>query len=259
MMKTPIVLSAFGTTSRALDTYAFMDGIVREKFPDHDIRWAYTSRIVRHRLKGDSAAKVKHPSTVLDELFEQGYPWAVVQSMHLTWGHEFYRLVGDADQSDIRTSMGLPLLTAYDDYLKVSRALSLEISSDPQQATVLVGHGTDHPAWTSYLALDTILKNEYGPGIHVGVVDKEPSKDLLIEKLARSGVRQVSLIPLMLVAGVHVAEDLNGDEDSWKNAFNERDIAVTVTEKGVGYNPKIVDIFVDHIQQALDLIPGSDQ
>ena len=275
-MKPPIILAAFGTTSRALDTYAFMDNIIREKFPDHDIRWAYTSRIVRHRLKGDSANKVNHPSTVLKELYEQGYPWAVVQSMHLTWGHEFYRLVNDADQAEIRTTMGLPLLTSYNDYLKVSRALSIKparpepdmasghneyrnYSENQGQATVLVGHGTDHPAWTSYLALETILKNEYGSGIHVGVVDKEPSKDLLIEKLARSGIRHVSLIPLMLVAGVHVEEDLNGnDEDSWKNAFNKKDISVTVKKKGLGYNKTIVDIFVNHIQQALEVIPGSD-
>ncbi len=105
------------------------------------------------------------------------------------------------------------------------------------EATILVGHGTDHTAWASYLALKTILKEKYGPDIHVSVIDKKPSKELLIEKIVRSGVRQVGLVPFMLVAGVHVEEDLTGEEDSWKKAFNEKNILVTVKKKGIGYRP----------------------
>ena len=103
--------------------------------------------------------------------------------------------------------------------------------------------------------METILKEEYGPYIHVGVIDKKPSKELLIEKIVRSGVRQVVLVPFMLVAGVHVEEDLAGGEDSWEKAFNEKDILVTIKKKGIGYNKKIIEIFINHIQHALDIIP----
>ncbi|MCD4678561.1 MAG: sirohydrochlorin cobaltochelatase, partial [Desulfobacula sp.] len=82
---------------------------------------------------------------------------------------------------------------------------------------------------------------------------------LLIEKIVRSGIRQVTLVPFMLVAGVHVEEDLKGDEDSWKKAFNEKDIAVMVEKKGVGYNKQIIELFINHIQHALDVIPQSIQ
>ena len=258
-MKPPIVLTAFGTTSKALDTYSFMDSIIKARFPGHEILWAYTSRIVKHRLKKNLTAKIKHPDIVLKELYDKGHKWAVVQSMHLICGHEFYRLVDEAEKSKIRTSIGLPLLTSWEDYNKVSTALSLKKILHENQATILVGHGTDHPAWTSYLALETILKKEYGPDIHVGVIDKQPSKELLIEKIVRSGVRQVTLVPFMLVAGVHVEEDLKGDEDSWKKAFNEKDIAVMVEKKGVGYNKQIIELFINHIQHALDVIPQSIQ
>ena len=50
-MKPPIVLTAFGTTSKALETYSFMDTIIKRRFADHEVIWAYTSRIVRDKFK----------------------------------------------------------------------------------------------------------------------------------------------------------------------------------------------------------------
>jgi len=59
----------------------------------------------------------------------------------------------------------------------------------------------------------------------------------------------------MLVAGVHFEEDLAGPKDSWKSAFEARSISVTLELEGVGGHPRIIDIFGDHIQSALDVIP----
>jgi hypothetical protein len=39
-----IVLAAFGTTTAAFDTYNHFETKVKERFPDHEIRWAFTSR-----------------------------------------------------------------------------------------------------------------------------------------------------------------------------------------------------------------------
>ncbi len=33
-MQIPIVMVAFGNTSRALDTYAYIDGIIRDRFQE---------------------------------------------------------------------------------------------------------------------------------------------------------------------------------------------------------------------------------
>ena len=59
-MKTPIVMVAFGTTTKAR-----------------------------------SDIELKPPYQVLSDLWAKGHQWAVVQSMHLICGHEFYRLVDD--------------------------------------------------------------------------------------------------------------------------------------------------------------------
>jgi len=254
-MKPPIILTAFGTTSKALETYSFMNNIIKKRFADHEVAWAYTSRIVRDKLKKKSNISIRHPDTILDEFYDKGHKWAVAQSMHLVCGHEFHRLVDETKKSKIRTTVGLPLLTSYDDYKAVGSALSVDEYLQQNEAVILMGHGTDHPAWASYPALENILQQDYGPDVHVGVIDKEPSRELFIEKIVKTGVKQALLLPLMLVAGMHLAKDLEGDEDSWQNAFNEKNIFVKIEKKGLGFNKKIIDIFVSHIQDAIDVIP----
>jgi sirohydrochlorin cobaltochelatase len=255
-MQTPIVLTAFGTTSNALKTYDFMDKIIREEFPGHEIVWAFSSRMVRDRLKDKKKIEASHPHEVLQVLSEQGHAWAVVQSMHLLCGHEFYRMLEEVRPLPIRTSIGLPLLTSYEDYHSLAEALGFDGVSD-DEAVVLVGHGTDHPSWSTYPTLENILRQVYRPGIYVGVVEGYPDQEQVIEAVVKTGVRKVRLIPLMLVAGVHFIEDLCGDEDSWKAAFQTAGLEVNVESAGIGTKREVVQIFIDHIREALDIIPGS--
>jgi sirohydrochlorin cobaltochelatase len=123
-MAIPVVIAAFGTTSRAKQTYAHMDAVFQKRFAGHEIHWTYTSRMVKVRLQHKQTLAPDHPHQALEILARQGYRWAVVQSLHLTNAHEFYRLVAEADQGGIRTSMGLPLLSAFEDYGAVVRALA---------------------------------------------------------------------------------------------------------------------------------------
>ena len=254
-MKTPIVITAFGTTTKALDTYAFIDQILKARFPEHEIVWAYSSRMVKDAVKKKKNIDLKHPHQVLNELKDRGYSWAVVQSLHLMCGHEFYRLVEEAKNCDIRTSVGLPLLCAPDDYLATIEALR-DICDVSDEAIVMVGHGSDHPSWCSYPALQQMFDQTSGRGIYIGVVEEGcPSREEIIKAVKKDGFRKVRLMPLMLVAGVHFCEDLAGDEDSWKTAFEEENIAVTLVPDGIGKNPGIIDIFCRHIEDALEVIP----
>ena len=255
-MPTPIVLTAFGTTSSALKTYDFMDKIIREEFFGHEILWAFSSRLVRDRLKDKKKIEASHPHEVLQALYDQGHAWAVVQSMHLLCGHEFFRMIEEVSPLPIRTSIGLPLLTSCEDYHSLAKAFRFAGAS-ADEALVLVGHGTDHPSWATYLALENILREVYGQGIYVGVVEGCPSREQVIEAVVKTGVRKVRLIPLMLVAGVHFIEDLSADEDSWKAAFQEAGLEVDVEPEGIGTKREVVRIFIDHIRAALDIIPGS--
>ncbi len=254
--KIPILLAAFGTTSKAIETYSFIDDIVKKRFPDHEILWSYSSRMIKERIKKKNNIELKHPHQVLKELNDLGYGWAVVQSLHLMCGHEFYRLVDEAGECDIRTSIGLPLLHSPPDYKKLLANLDYLIPSGRDEAAVFIGHGTDHPAWTAYASLFNMLRESGRFNTYVGVVEHgHTSMEKIINEVTLAGYKHVLLIPLMLVAGVHFIEDMYGNEDSWKTAFESRDITVSAEQKGLGMNPGIIEMFCSHIQDALDVIP----
>jgi sirohydrochlorin cobaltochelatase len=255
-MTIPIVIAAFGTTSRAMQTYDHMDAVFKKRFAGHDIHWTYTSRMVKDRLKQRQNITRCHPHQALEILARQGHPWAMVQSLHLTSAHEFYRLVAEVDHCGIRTSMGLPLLSAVEDYEAVVRALALLVEKDQDEAVVLVGHGTDHPAWSSYPALQYMLQQKYGAKVHVGAVEEGyPCQESIARAVVNGGYARVRLASFMLVAGVHFEEDLAGDEDSWKAVFKAAGLQVELEKGGLGFNPQIIEIFCRHIKDALDVIP----
>ena len=131
MLPVPIVLTAFGTTTRARETYDFMDGLIRAAFPGRDLHWAFSSRMVRDRLKDKKKSAARHPHEVLRALADQGHEWAVVQSVHLLCGHEFFRLIDEVQTQPIRTSIGLPLLSSREDYLHLAGALGLPENLPP--------------------------------------------------------------------------------------------------------------------------------
>lgn len=252
----PIVITAFGTTTQALKTYDRVDRRVRERFPDHDVCWAYTSRMVKDRLKKSRNLDFPGPDEVLSRLHSEGYAWAVVQSLHVLCGHEFDRLAAVAAEAPIRTAMGLPLLTAPEDFDAVVEALAPELRSEEGEAVILAGHGTDHPIWCAYAALEQRLRQVVGLRVHVGLVEGVPGPEEILERVRADGCSRVRLVPFMLVAGRHFLEDLAGREDSWKAQFESQGLNVVLEERGLGSRKGIIEVFCRHIAQALDVIPG---
>jgi sirohydrochlorin cobaltochelatase len=53
----------------------------------------------------------------------------------------------------------------------------------------------------------------------------------------------------MIVAGDHARNDMAGDEeDSWKNVIKSKGIQVITDLHGIGENPEIGKIFIQHIR-----------
>ena len=254
--KTPIVLTAFGTTTKAMDTYNYMDKIIRERFSNHKIEWAYSSRMVRDFSKKRKNIDLKSPQQVLSDLVAEGYPWSIVQSIHLICGNEFDRLVEEIQHVPIRTSAGLPLLHSPKDYDRVAAAIGGLLPELKEECVIMAGHGTDHPMWAAFIAFEHKLQELYGSDIRVGMIENKDSCERIVQAVKESGKKKVLLIPFMLVAGVHFKEDLVGNnEDSWKNRIESEGIEVRAIDKGLGFYLPIVEIFIDHIEDALDAIP----
>ena len=253
----PIIIAAFGTTSRARSVYAKVDEYLKKIFPCHEILWGYSSRIVRHKLQKRDI-HLPTPTEMLEQLASKGHSWAVVQSFNIMCGHEFQRLRDSVQNDRIRVSIGHSLLCGFEDFNAMAKSVAPLFTKSPDEAVVLVGHGTDHCAWSVYPALEKILRNHYGNRAFVGIVEGAyPDRETVIDEIRAKAFKKVRLVPCMLTAGVHFAEDLAGDEDSWKTALVTQGIEVALESEGLGSRPEIIDIFASHIRMALDVIPNS--
>ena len=112
--KPAIVLAAFGTTTEAFDTYNHFEEKVKERFPDYEIRWAFTSHKVRHKVAKEKGQKLNDLGTTLRELKAAGYSRVVIQSLHIVPGEEWDKKVVQVsrDIPGLKVALGKPLLSS---------------------------------------------------------------------------------------------------------------------------------------------------
>ena len=249
---TPIILTAFGTTSSARNSYEKIEAALRQKLPSHPIHWSYSSRMVTAQLKKEQQISIKTVPQLLEEFMNEGHEKVIVQSLHLFPGYEFHKLCRDVSSSPMRCGIGQPLLTMPCDYQQLSTLLQPIISQqqNPDTAILIMGHGTDHPTWTAYSALQQHLRTDFNESIFVGVVEKFPNCDHLIDNILEQGYKRVFMIPLFLVAGLHYNRDMMGKENSWKTRLRKHNISVDSFPHGIGMLSGIEDIIYNHLQIA---------
>lgn len=245
--KIALLMVHFGTThedTRAL-TIDAINQKAREQFPQMEIREAYTSRIIMRILNKRGIRKL-NPVEALAQLKAEGYTHVIVQSTNIIDGIEMESLRKDLDLmrplfKEIR--LGMPLLYSPEDYKQVIDCLAEK--GQEKTFTILVGHGTYTPATAQYAMLDYMLQAEGHTDFAVGTVEGYPTFDNAISRAqAKKKIKQVQLIPFMFVAGDHAKNDIAGD---MKEALEKKGYKVSVRMEGLGENPAIQQIYIDHI------------
>lgn len=245
--KIALLMVHFGTThedTRAL-TIDAINQKAKEQFPQMEIREAYTSRIIM-RILNKRGVRKHNPVEALAQLKAEGYTHVVVQSTNIIDGIEMESLRKDIAQmkplfKEIR--LGMPLLYTPEDYKQVIDCLAEK--GQEKTFTILVGHGTYTPATAQYAMLDYMLQAEGYTDFAVGTVEGYPTFDNAISKAqAKKKIKQVQLIPFMFVAGDHAKNDIAGD---MKEVLEKKGYKVSVRMEGLGENPAIQQIYIDHI------------
>jgi sirohydrochlorin cobaltochelatase len=147
----------------------------------------------------------------------------------------------------------MPLLTSPGDYDFIAELLRPMIEPHLDQAVLLLAHGTNHPSWTCYLALEHIMRKKFGETIFVGTIEKLPDSQELPEKIAAQGVRSVFVLPFLLVAGTHFFKDIRGDSETcWEKRLQRLGLKVEIEGQGLGLLPGIEQLIAAHIRTVLD-------
>ncbi len=258
--KKGILLVTFGTSiPKAQEAFDHIDKEVKKAFPDTDVKWAYTSHIIRHKL-AEQGKMIPSPEEALARMMDQGYTHVAVQSLHTITGQEFHELSRNVKAFEnmagsIReVHMGYPLLSTQEDIEAVSEAVMENIPEErkKEEAVVLLGHGTHHPANAFYAALMFNLQLK-DPNIFVGTVEGWPKLDEIQKMLEDKGIETAYLMPFMSVAGDHAVNDMAGSgDDSWQSVLTEAGIKCVPILKGTAEYDNMVSIWVDHLKTAVD-------
>lgn len=253
-----IVLVAFGTSTAAFETYHHFEMEVKKRFPDHEIRWAFTSQKIRHKLAQEKGQKLNDLPATLRSLKAAGYSKAAIQSLHIVPGEEWEKKVVEECRkiSGLKVALGKPLLSSKQDQEQVLQALAQTFPKDlTHSAVVLVAHGSPSPEGTAaYLAFDRLLRSHYpNQKVFLGTVEGKPSKEETLEAVKKSSVATVVLRPFLFVAGEHVANDILGDNpESWKSELlKQKAYRIEGITQGLGYQDGIVAIYLAHLAQAM--------
>ena len=84
--------------------------------------------------------------------------------------------------------------------------------------------------------------------VFVATVEGSPGTDAVFKEIQSAGRSKVHFVPIMIVAGDHILNDVMGDEpDSWKSRLGME----ASIEKGLGENPDVVDLFITRLKTAL--------
>ncbi len=251
-MHRPLILTAFGTTPSARATYGHLEKALLKRFPNREILWGYSSRAVTRELKKTPSLSIQNTAEILKKLIDAGHTEATIQSLHLIPGHEFHSLYQEVKNlSAIHCHIGLPLLTSEPDYTSVIEILAPTITAYPDHAILVVGHGTRHPVWPVYLALENLLQKRFGTRVMTGTVEHFPSSDHVVDTICNDGFTKVLMIPFFLVAGLHYRRDMMGaNANSWKNRLEAKGLEVSSLEEGIGMLDGISDLVIRHIEAA---------
>ena len=258
-VKPVILVVSFGTSyndNREL-TIGAVEADIQAAYPDWEVRRAFTAQTIIDILAERDGIETDNVTEAMERLVADGVKKVVLQPTHLMHGYEYDDVMAEIapyiDQFD-SFAVGEPLLSSIEDYEGVIDALLAEnenvVSEDV--ALVYMGHGTHHFANAAYSQMELMLHAEGYENAFVGTVEGFPALENVMAEVAAYGAGKVILTPFMVVAGDHANNDMAGDEeDSWKTAFAEAGYEVECVLEGMGQNPAIRAIYVEHVRDAM--------
>ena len=277
-----ILVVSFGTSfndSRVADIKGIEDAL-QEAFPDWSVRRAFTAQIIINHVQARDGEYIDNMDQALDRAVANGVKNLIIQPTHLMHGAEYDELMEavEAYQGQFETvkvaepllgEVGTDAAVINADKAVVAEAItteavkdagydSLDAAKEDGVAFVFMGHGTSHTAKVSYSQMQTQMGELGYDNVFIGTVEGEPEEtacEAVIDAVAQAGYTKVILRPLMVVAGDHANNDMDGDEeDSWKSIFTAsgKFDSVDTQITGLGSIDAIQQLYVAHTKDVIN-------
>lgn len=265
--KDAILVLSFGTTykdSRA-KTIDKTVAAIQAAHPNQKVVTAFTSHIIVDRIKAKEGLTIPTPEQAMAQLKKDGYTRVAITTLDVIPGMEYAydTAIFDLYKNDFKKmTMGTPILywmgqeDQRDDLAEFVQALSTQFPKIGKKDAVLVmAHGTPHPANAYYAVLQDRLDTANVGNVFVYSVEGWPHLDTVIPQLKAKGIKNVTLMPMMMVAGDHANNDMAGaDADSHKSILEKEGFKVTPYIHGLGENEAVRNMFVERANEAWDAL-----
>lgn len=267
MMKAPnkdaIVVMSFGTTfkeTRAKTIEATVAEI-QKAHPNTKVVLAFTSHIIIDRVKAKEGITIPTPEEALAQLKAEGYNRVALTSLDIIPGIEYaYKTaVYDIYKTQFKKmTIGTPLMYwmgqegQSDDVEATMKAIGSQMPKlGKKDAVLIMAHGTPDPSNAYYAVMQDRLDALYDGKVMIYTVEGNPRLEHVIPQLKAKGIKNVTLMPLMMVAGDHANNDMAGDEeDSHKSILVKEGFTVNAYLHGLGENEQVRQLFVDRANES---------
>lgn len=261
-MKKAIVVVSFGTSYEEplKNSIEKIENRIKDKFSDYEVHRAFTSHMIIRKIEKVQGIKIPTPEEKLQELYENGVKEVVMQPLHIIPGEEYeyiQKVQSDFEGKFDVIKLGRPIFyyqgveDVPDDYTLFIK--SIEHILKENENVVMFGHGTAHPAGSVYGCIQAVLQDEGYDNVFVGTVEGYPSFDNVLKRLKKKNIKEILLMPLMVVAGDHVINDMASDEeDSWKSLFEAEGIKVNLYMKGLGEIDSFNDLYMNRVDDLIN-------
>lgn len=261
--KDAILIMSFGTTfpeTRAKTIEATVKQI-QAAHPDTKVVLAFTSHIIIDRVKANEGITIPTPEQALEQLKAEGYNRVALTSLDIIPGIEYkYKTaVFDVYKTQFKKmTIGTPLMywmgqeNQRDDVETTMKALGSQLPQlGKDDAVLIMAHGTPDPANAYYAVMQDRLNDLYNGKVLIYTVEGHPNLENVIAQLKADNVKNVTMMPFMMVAGDHATNDMAGDEeDSHKSILIKEGFNVKTYLHGLGENENIRQLFTDRANES---------
>ena len=265
--KDAMVVMSFGTTykdTRVKTIDATVDAI-KAAHPNTKVITAFTSHIIRDRIQQKEGITYPTPEEALAELKKDGYTRVALASLDVIPGMEYnydaavYNLYkNDFKKMTLGTSlmywMGQENQT--DQVIETLKAVQSQFPKlGKEDGLLIMAHGTPDPSNAYYSVIQDRIHTLGVKNVFIYTVEGTPNLEQVIPQLKLHGIKHVTLMPFMMVAGDHANNDMAGNEpDSHKSILEKEGFKVDTYIHGLGENQNIRNLFVERANEAWDAL-----
>lgn len=243
-MKKAIILVSFGSSNiegikNSIDI--LKRDIELELGDKYKVITAFTSNKIREKLHSEYNYYIKSLIEALDYLDHEKYEEIHIKPLYIFNGIE-YAKINEAVKSKIygfkKVTIGNAILKNLDEdyhesYKKISEIIMQEVDNYTIQSNniLFIGHGSKTSGYKEYSILMNYIKKFYNRDIYFGTLEGIENLEVVLNNLKNNKVREIVIVPLLLIPGKHFIKDITDGESSWVNIMNILGIKVNILNK----------------------------